>query len=44
MVLAATIAWFGIGINAWYGETLGKSLEASRLLEQARACLPMSWR
>jgi len=31
-MLAAAIAWFGIRINAWYGETLGKSPEASSLL------------
>jgi len=30
--LAATIAWFGIRINAWYGATLGKTAEASSLI------------
>src|SRR5262249_49472987 len=30
--LAATIGWFGIRINAWYGATLGKTAEASSLI------------
>jgi hypothetical protein len=30
--IAAAIAWFGLQINAWYGETLGKTAEAGALL------------
>jgi hypothetical protein len=29
--LAAAIAWFGLRINAWYGDTLGKTAEASAM-------------
>jgi predicted anti-sigma-YlaC factor YlaD len=31
-VIALAIAWFGIRINAWYGEMLGRTAEASLLL------------
>jgi hypothetical protein len=31
-LIAVAIGWFGLQINAWYGETLGKSAEASILL------------
>jgi len=30
--IALAIAWHGLRINAWYGETLGKTAEASALL------------
>jgi len=30
--LAVAVAWFGIRINAWYGNTLGRNSEASNLL------------
>jgi hypothetical protein len=30
--LAAAIGWYGLRINAWYGQTLGKTAEAGALL------------
>ncbi len=32
IVAAVAIAWFGLRINAWYGQSLGRSAEASTLL------------